>query len=74
VARAGDDVQPLCARYEPAALELLERFDASVRLQAAIAALEPGFIEVPAAALLNVNDAEGLAAAERLLTAGPSDG
>jgi molybdopterin-guanine dinucleotide biosynthesis protein A len=74
VARAGDDVQPLCARYEPAALESLERFDPSVRLQAAIAALEPAFIEVPAAALLNVNDAEGLAAAERLLTAGPSDG
>jgi len=39
-----------------------------------VAALEPGFVEVPAQVLLNVNDADGLDAAQRLLTAGPGNG
>lgn len=67
VARAGDEVQPLCARYDPAALARLEGFDPGTRLQAAVAALRPVYVDVPAEALLNVNDAAGLAEAERVL-------
>ena len=74
LARAGEEVQPLCARYDPAALAVLEDFDPAVRLQTAIAALDPAFVDVPAQALLNVNDAGGLADAEGLLRAGLSDG
>lgn len=73
VARAGDEVQPLCARYEPAALGHLSGLDPSVRLFDAVATLVPVFVDVPAAALLNVNDAEGLAAAARLIRVGPGD-
>lgn len=74
LARAGDEVQPLCARYAHAALALLEGFDPAVRLQEAIAVLDPAFVDVPAQALLNVNDAGGLADAERLFRIGQSDG
>ena len=69
VARDGDDVQPLCARYEPAALDQLAALEPSVRLLGAVSALAPGFVEVPGHVLLNVNDADGLAAAEQALRA-----
>ena len=69
VGRAGDEVQPLCARYEPAALGRLTGLDPAVRLLDAVAALTPGYVDVPADALLNVNDAAGLAAAARTLGA-----
>lgn len=68
LARCGDEVQPLCARYGPQALAPLAACEPGVRLQDAIAALGPVFIDVPAAALLNVNDADGLAAAEDALS------
>lgn len=74
LARAGEEVQPLCARYDLAALAVLEGFDPAVRLQEAVAVLDPEFVDVPAQTLLNVNDAGGLADAERLFRIDQSDG
>ena len=72
VARSGDDLQPLCARYEPAALDRLSGLDPSVRLLDAVAALRPAFVDVPGDVLLNVNDDADLAAVEHVLrSAGP---
>ncbi len=59
--------QPLLARYERAALPLLVAAPADAPLTATVLALAPALLEVPAAALLNVNDERDLRAAERLL-------
>ena len=67
VATADGELQPLCARYEPAALEALAGFDDRGRLMAQVAALEPVCLPVDPGLLLNVNDPAGLAAAEAAL-------
>ena len=69
VATAAGRLQPLCARYEPGALEPLVAAGTAGRLVDAVAALEPALLEIDPALLLNVNDADGIAAAERALTA-----
>lgn len=60
-------LQPLCARYEPGALELLAGFDASGRAVDQVAALCPATLTVPDDALHNVNTPEDRAAAEAIL-------
>jgi molybdopterin-guanine dinucleotide biosynthesis protein A len=60
-------LQPLCARYEPAALELLAGFDPSGRTIAQIQALNPATLSVAEVQLRNVNSPEDLAAAEAAL-------
>jgi molybdopterin-guanine dinucleotide biosynthesis protein A len=70
VASAGGELQPLCARYEPEALELLEGFDPGARLITQVAALGPATYEVEADVLHNVNEPGDLAAVEALLRAG----
>lgn len=76
-----DRLQPLPARIPLAALAQLERAcAANAPLRAAIAGLEPHLIDPatlrdygdPALMLLNVNDADGLAAAERTLSSRPA--
>ena len=68
VARTADrGLQPLCARYEPEALEALAGFDPSGRAVAQVRALAPAVLDVDAALLRNVNSAEDLAAAEAAL-------
>jgi molybdopterin-guanine dinucleotide biosynthesis protein A len=67
VASAGGVLQPLCARYEPAALELLEGFDPGARLMTQVEALSPATFEVEADVLHNVNEPADLAAVEALL-------
>ncbi len=59
--------QPLLARYEPAALPLLVAAPEDAPLTATVLALVPALLQVPAAALLNVNDERDLRVAERLL-------
>lgn len=60
-------LQPLCARYEPAALAALADFDPDGRAVTQVQALEPATIDVPDAVLRNVNTAADLAAAEAAL-------
>ncbi len=67
VACAAGRLQPLCARYEPQALELLTGFDSDGRAVEQVAALHPATLEVDAALLRNVNDAAQLAEVEALL-------
>lgn len=64
VTRADGRLQPLCARYEPAALAALERFDPDGRTVEQVKALRPALLDVDAALLRNVNDALDLADAE----------
>ncbi len=64
----GRGLQPLCARYEPAALDVLAGFDAEGRTVQQVQALRPALLEVDAALLRNVNSAEDLAAAEAVLS------
>jgi molybdopterin-guanine dinucleotide biosynthesis protein A len=74
VARGGGvRLQPLCARYEPAALTQLDGFDPTARARAVIAALDPVILEVADEDLLiNVNSPEDLLlAASSLSSAGP---
>lgn len=59
--------QPLLARYEPAALAGLTAAPPDAPLTATVLALAPARLHVPAAQLLNVNDARDLRAAERAL-------
>ncbi len=63
-------LQPLCARYEPAALAALAAFDRHGRTIAQIQALQPATLSVPDAVLRNVNTDADLAAAEALLRSG----
>jgi molybdopterin-guanine dinucleotide biosynthesis protein A len=67
VARAEGRLQPLCARYEPAALALLEGFDGSGRVVTQIEALRPAVLEVEAALLRNVNTPQDAAAVTQSL-------
>ena len=62
VAAAGEDLQPLLARYEPSALEPLRGLAnaAKVPLRAAIGSLGPVRFEVSAETLFNVNSPEDL--------------
>ncbi len=66
----GRGLQPLCARYEPGALEVLTDFDPEGRVVTQVKALAPALLDVDDALLRNVNDAEDLAAAEALLNGG----
>jgi molybdopterin-guanine dinucleotide biosynthesis protein A len=63
----GEGVQPLLARYEPAALQVLAAAAPGARLRDVVQALGPRLVAVPALALLNVNGPDDLAAAERAL-------
>ncbi len=65
--QAGGRLQPLCARYEPQALELLRGFDPGGRTVEQVQALGPALLEADPALLRNVNDAEQLAQVEELL-------
>ena len=60
-------LQPLCARYEPAALDALAGFDTGGRTITQIQALEPATLDVPDTLLRNINTPEDLAAAEAAL-------
>jgi molybdenum cofactor guanylyltransferase len=61
VPRAAGRLQPLCARYEPAALAALEGFDPGARATDVVAALAPAVMEVADHwAFLNVNAPEDL--------------
>lgn len=66
---SGGRLQPLCARYEPAALDALAGFDGAGRAVDQVAALRPATVAVPDDALRNVNTPEDLAAAEAALRA-----
>jgi molybdenum cofactor guanylyltransferase len=69
VPRAGGRLQPLCARYEPAALATLEGFRPSVRVTAAVAALAPAVLDVAdATPFFNVNAPADLERASALLS------
>jgi molybdopterin-guanine dinucleotide biosynthesis protein A len=59
--------QPLLGRYEPGALEALCAAPADAPLTATVLALCPALLEVPAVALLNVNDERDLRVAEERL-------
>ena len=61
-------LQPLCARYEPQALELLAGFDPAGRAVPQVEALRPARLTVDADLLRNVNSADDLAAAEAELS------
>jgi len=68
VVRAAGRVQPLLARYEPGALEGLEAAGDAEPLTATVASLAPAWLELPDATVaFNVNTAEDLAQASRLL-------
>lgn len=66
---SGGRLQPLCARYEPAALPALTDFDATGRAIDQVAALHPATLTVADEALRNVNTPADLAAAEAALRA-----
>ena len=67
LASAAGRPQPLLARYEPAALALLEKFDADGPMTEQVMALMPTLVEVPAEASFNVNDLEQLKEVSRRL-------
>lgn len=67
LARAGDDVQPLCARFGPGTLMSFAAAGSRDRLQDVVWSLAPAFVEVDPDVLLNVNDPAGLALAEARL-------
>jgi molybdopterin-guanine dinucleotide biosynthesis protein A len=62
-------LQPLLARYAPAALAPLAAAPSNARLTESVWSLDPVVVDVPVAQLLNVNDAGDLEAAERALRA-----
>ena len=67
VPRAGGRLQPLCARYEPAALAALEGFDHVARVVDVVAALRPAVVEIAdARPFFNVNAPEDLERAAAL--------
>ena len=67
LASAAGRPQPLLARYEPAALALLEKFDTDGPMTEQVMALRPTLVEVPAEASFNVNDLEQLKEVSRRL-------
>ena len=67
LASAAGRPQPLLARYEPAALALLEKFDTDGPMTEQVMALMPTLVEVPAEASFNVNDLEQLKEVSRRL-------
>ena len=67
LASAAGRPQPLLARYEPAALALLEKFDSDGPMTEQVMALMPTLVEVPAEASFNVNDLEQLKEVSRRL-------
>ena len=67
LASAAGRPQPLLARYEPAALELLLSFDTDGPMTEQVMALMPTLVEVPAEASFNVNDLEQLKEVSRRL-------
>ena len=70
VPRAGGRLQPLCARYEPAALAGLQDFAHDVPVGEAVLALGPATLEWPdEQAFFNVNAPEDLLRAASLLNA-----
>jgi molybdopterin-guanine dinucleotide biosynthesis protein A len=68
VARAGEVVQPLCARYDRAVLPRVQARLAAQQLRFLdfVAELAPAYVEVAPRALLNVNTPDELAAADAL--------
>ncbi len=68
VARAEGRIQPLAARYDARALELLRDFDPGGPAIAQVAALAPLALDVDPELLVNVNRPEDLAAAEAALS------
>jgi molybdopterin-guanine dinucleotide biosynthesis protein A len=70
VPRAAGRLQPLCARYEPAALGALQGFDHDVPVRDAVLALGPAILEWPdEQAFFNVNAPDDLLHAASLLNA-----
>ncbi|MGZ4267725.1 MAG: molybdenum cofactor guanylyltransferase [Solirubrobacteraceae bacterium] len=70
VPRGGGRLQPLCARYEPAALAALQDFAHDVPTREAVLAIGPAILEWPdEQAFFNVNAPEDLLAAGALLAA-----
>ena len=67
LASAAGRPQPLLARYEPAALELLLGFDTDGAMTEQVMALLPTLVEVPAEASFNVTDLEQLKEVSRRL-------
>ncbi len=67
LASAAGRPQPLLARYQPAALALLEKFDTDGPMTEQVMALLPTLVEVPAEASFNVNDLEQLKEVSRRL-------
>ena len=61
-------LQPLCARYEPAALDLLTGFDPAGRVITQVQELGPLHLAVDPDLLRNINSADDLAAAEAELS------
>jgi molybdopterin-guanine dinucleotide biosynthesis protein A len=74
IAAADGRPQPLLGRYEAAARAALERVPAGSRLTDAVTDLGAAVVEVPATALLNVNDEEDRRRAERVLSGDVADG
>jgi len=73
VPRAGGRLQPLCARYDAAALPALEGFDPAQRLSDVVTALGPLVLDVDdETSFFNVNRPEDLLQASALL--GPGRG
>ncbi len=68
VARADGRIQPLAARYEPRALDLLCGFDPAGRTIGQVAALAPLALDVDPDLLANVNSPGDLQAAEAALS------
>ena len=67
LASAAGRPQPLLARYEPGALELLLDFDTDGPMTEQVMALMPTLVDVPAEASFNVNDLEQLKEVSRRL-------
>jgi molybdopterin-guanine dinucleotide biosynthesis protein A len=66
--------QPLLGRYEPRAVGRLCAAPPDAALTATVLALDPVLLDVPAGALLNVNDEADLRRAERALSAHAAHG
>jgi molybdopterin-guanine dinucleotide biosynthesis protein A len=72
VARGGGGLEPLCARYDPPALDALEDFDPRTPAREAVAALGPAVLELEdERELVNVNSPEDLLRAAARLSAPP---
>jgi molybdopterin-guanine dinucleotide biosynthesis protein A len=67
LASAAGRPQPLLARYEPGALELLLGFDTNGPMTEQVMALMPALVDVPPEASFNVNDLEQLKEVSRRL-------